>query len=103
MKTKITCSTLNLYIFSDIKENSLGGEYQNILIFISLLIADDEGWTTDLWQVSPNLLAATKLGNGAHRLGGNQALKISRRYCSFVSLQRQKIKIMVVDGSILVK
>ena len=53
--TKITWSTLNLYIFSDIKESSrgwamnLGDEYQNFLIFIALLIAGVESWTTNFW------------------------------------------------------
>ena len=45
---------LNLYNFSDIKESSRGwamnltDEYQNVLIFITLLIAGDQGWTTNL-------------------------------------------------------
>ena len=52
---KITWCILNLYIFSDIKESSrgwamnLGDKYQNILILIALLVAGDEGWTTNLW------------------------------------------------------
>ena len=53
--TKITWSTLNLYIFSDIKESSrdwvmnLGDEYQNFLIFIALHIASVESWATNFW------------------------------------------------------
>ena len=51
--TKITWSILNPYIFSDIKESScglainLGDEYQNLLIFIALIIAGDEGWAAN--------------------------------------------------------
>ena len=42
---------LNLFIFSDIKKAHvvwLDDEYQNFLIFIALLIAGDESWTTNL-------------------------------------------------------
>ena len=52
---KIALSTLNLFIFSDIKERScgwamnMGDEYQNFYIFIHLLIAGDEGCTANLW------------------------------------------------------
>ena len=70
------------YIFSDIKESScgwamnLGDEYQNFLI--ALIIASDEGWAMNLQQVPPNLSPATKVGDGAHRRGGNQALLFTR-------------------------
>ena len=79
MKTKITWSILNLYIFSDIKESSrgwainLGDEYQNFFIFIALLIAGDEGWTTNLCQFPPHSSPLTKLGDGVYRCAGNQA------------------------------
>ena len=45
---------LNPYPFSDVKESSCGwamnlsDEYQNLLIFIALIVADDEGWATKL-------------------------------------------------------
>ena len=52
-KTKITWSSLNPYVFSDIKENpcgwamNLGDKFQNFQTFIiALLIDDDEGWIT---------------------------------------------------------
>ena len=50
----------------------LGDEYQNFLIFIALIIPGDEGWTTNLQYVPPNLAPATKVGEGARRRGGNQ-------------------------------
>ena len=28
---------------------NLGDEYQNFLLFIALLMAGDEGWTTNFW------------------------------------------------------
>ena len=52
MKAKITCKTLKTNTFSEIKRNlssqamNLGDEYHNILMFIALLIAGDEGWAT---------------------------------------------------------
>ena len=45
---------LNLYTFLHMKESSrglvmnLGDEYQNFLVFISLLIVDHEGWASNL-------------------------------------------------------
>ena len=61
MKAKITCKTLKTNTFSEIKRNlssqamNLGDEYHNILMFIALLIAGDEGWTTKFWYFSLNL------------------------------------------------
>ena len=52
---------------------NLGNEYQNLLIFIILLIAGDEGWTMTLWQFPPQLSPATKTDDGAYSRGGNQA------------------------------
>ena len=50
-------------------------EYQqNFLIFIALIIAGDEGWAMSPQQFPPNLSLATKLGDGAHCPGENQAL-----------------------------
>ena len=54
---------------------NLGDEYQKFLIFIALIIAGDEGWAMNFQQFSPNLSPATKLGDGAHRRGGNQTLR----------------------------
>ena len=34
----------------------------------------DEGWATNLQLFPPNLSPTTKVGDGAHRRGGNQAL-----------------------------
>ena len=45
---------------------NLGNEPQNFLIFIALMITGDDIWAT-------NLSPATKVGDGAHRCGGNQA------------------------------
>ena len=53
---------------------NLGDEYQYFLIFIALIIAADEGWATNLQLFPPNLSPAMKVGDGAHRRGGNQAL-----------------------------
>ena len=53
---------------------NLGDEYQNFLIFIALIIPGDEGWATNLQYFPPNLAPATKVGEGARRRGGSQAL-----------------------------
>ena len=58
---------------------NLGDEYQNLLIFIALIIAGDESWAANLQQFPPNLLPAMKVGDGAHRRDGNQALVNLRR------------------------
>ena len=55
---------------------NLGDEYQNFLISMALLIAGDEGWTTNLWQFPSNLSPATKLVDGTHLRGGKQALAV---------------------------
>ena len=52
---------------------NLGDEYQNFLIFTAQFIAGDEGWATNLHYLPPNLLPATKVGDGAHRHRENQA------------------------------
>ena len=52
---------------------NLGDKYQNLLIFIALMIDGDESWATNLQLFPPNLSPATKVGDGAHRHGGNQA------------------------------
>ena len=51
---------------------NLGDEYQNILIFIALIIVGDEGWTTNLQQFPLNLSPATKVGDGAYRPVGTK-------------------------------
>ena len=51
----------------------MGNEYQNILIFIALIIAGDECWATNLQQFPPYLSSATKMGVGAHCRSGEQA------------------------------
>ena len=53
---------------------NLGDEYQNILIFIVLIIVGDEGWAANLQQFTLNLSPATKVGDGAYRRRRNQAL-----------------------------
>ena len=52
---------------------NLDDKYQNFLLFIALPIADNEGWTLNVWLFPPHLYPATKLGDGAYRLDGNQA------------------------------
>ena len=47
---------------------------KKIFIFIVLIIANDECWATSLQQFPPNLSPTTKVGDGAHGRGGNQAL-----------------------------
>ena len=54
---------------------NLGDEYQNFLIFIALLIAGDEGWTTNLWYFPPHLSPAMNVSDRAYRRSGNQTLK----------------------------
>ena len=43
-------------------------------IFIALIIAEDEGWGTNLQWFSSNLSPATRVGDGVHRRGGTKFL-----------------------------